>query len=83
MGLYSERRREKQLREAEARGESVWTNKFSQRVRIKVRHALAGAIALVPEPMLGQRPGDIIHYGIWNALRDANWCHDSDGAWPF
>lgn len=37
--LFSRRKQEKELREREARGESFWTDKFDQAVRIKVLYA--------------------------------------------
>jgi hypothetical protein len=81
MPLYSERRRETQLREAEARGEPVWTNKFSGAARIKAWHALTDAIALVPAERYVE-PRATIHSNIWNRLRTANGVMQLMGA-PF
>ena len=38
--LYSERRRQRELAEREAAGESFWTNHFDPKVRLKLLYLL-------------------------------------------
>ena len=57
--LFSRRKQEKELREREARGETFWTDKFDQTVRIKVRYAFqdnAGGLG----GLMAERAHDIL-----------------------
>lgn len=68
--LFSERERERLLRDAEGRGETVWTRVFDTPQRLKLWYALEDSISVIPAASSYMHPREIIvSIMIWHLRR--------------
>jgi hypothetical protein len=58
--LFSERKAQQELAEAEAQGESFWTDNFSEPVRVKLWHAFFDAAERRSIAVIGYARGDLL-----------------------